>query len=136
MTDLLGGHNLVQFTPIPVARGGIDSGLLRALATTGLKRSALLPNVPTVAESGLPGFEVSLRYGVVAPAGTPAPIVTRLNRELDAALATEEVQKRILSAGGEAIAGTPEEYAAVIDREETMWAALIKSIGLKVESEK
>ena len=136
MTDLLGGHNLVQFTPIPVARGGIDGGLLRALATTGLKRSALLPDVPTVAESGLPGFEVSLRYGVVAPAGTPRPIVERLNRELVAVLATEDVRQRIMSAGGEAIASTPEGYAAVIDREETQWAALIKSIGLKLDSEK
>jgi len=136
MTDLLGGHNLVQFTPIPVARGGIDGGLLRALATTGLKRSALLPDVPTVAESGLPGFEVSLRYGVVAPAGTPRPIVERLNRELVAALATPDVRQRIMSAGGEAIASTPEEYAAVIDREETMWSGLIKSIGLKLEGER
>src|SRR5215472_1693163 len=136
MTDLLGGHNLVQFTPIPVARGGIDGGLLRALATTGLKRSALLPDVPTVAESGLPGFEVSLRYGVVAPAGTPRPIVARLNRELVAALATQDVRQRIMSAGGEAIASTPEGYAAVIDREETQWAALIKSIGLKLEGER
>jgi tripartite-type tricarboxylate transporter receptor subunit TctC len=92
--------------------------------------------VPTVAESGLPGFEVSLRYGVVAPAGTPRPIVERLNRELVAVLATEDVRQRIMSAGGEAIASTPEAYAAVIDREETQWAALIKSIGLKLEGER
>jgi len=134
MTDLIGGHNLVQFTPIPVARGAIAGGLIRALAVTGLKRSPLLPDVPTVSESGLPGFEVSLRYGIVAPAGTPPAIIDKLNKELNAALATDEVKQRILSAGAEPVAGTPAEYAAVIDREEAMWGALIKSIGLKIEN--
>ena len=134
MTDLIGGHNLVQFTPIPAARGAIAGGLIRALAVTGPKRSPLLPDVPTVSESGLPGFEVSLRYGIVAPAGTPPAIIDRLNRELDAALATDAVRQRILDAGAEPVAGTPGEYAAVIDREETMWGALIKSIGLKIEN--
>ncbi len=132
MTDLLGGHVLVQFTPIPVARGPVESGAIRALGVTGLKRFALMPDVPTIAESGLPGFEVSLRYGIVAPAGTPRPIIDKLNKGLDAALATDEVKKRILNAGAEPIAGTPEDYAAVIDREEKMWGELIKSIGLKV----
>ena len=131
MTDLLGGHNLVQFTPIPVARGPVESGLIRALGVTGLKRSVQLPDVPTIAESGLPGFEVSLRYGIVAPAGTPRPIIDKLNKQLDAALATDEVKKRILNAGAEPVAGTPEQYADVIDREETMWSELIKSAGLK-----
>ena len=132
MTDLIGGHNLVQFTPIPVARGPVESGLIRALGVTGLKRSVLLPDVPTIAESGLPGFEVSLRYGIVAPAGTPRPIIDKLNRQLEAALATDEVKKRILNAGAEPVAGTPEAYADVIDREEKMWSELIKSVGLKV----
>jgi tripartite-type tricarboxylate transporter receptor subunit TctC len=131
MTDLLGGHNLVQFTPIPVARGPVDSGLIRALGVTGLKRSVQLPDVPTIAESGLPGFDVSLRYGIVAPAGTPRPIIDKLNKHLDAALATEEVKRRILNAGAEPVAGTPEQYADVIDREEKMWSELIKSAGLK-----
>jgi len=133
MSDLIGGHNLVQFTPIPAARGPLDGGLIRALAVTGLKRSSLLPDVPTVAESGLPGFDVSLRYGVVAPAGTPRPIVERLNKDLRAALGSDDVRKRIINDGGEPLAGTPEDYAEVIDREEKMWAALIRSVGLKVE---
>jgi tripartite-type tricarboxylate transporter receptor subunit TctC len=133
MTDLIGGHNLVQFTPIPAARGPLDSGMIRALAVTGLKRSVLLPDVPTISESGLPGFEVSLRYGIVAPAGTPRPIIERLNRELNAALANDEVRKRIMNEGAEPLTGTPEAYAEVIDREEKMWSALIKSVGLKVE---
>ncbi len=133
MTDLIGGHNLVQFTPIPVARGPLAAGLIRALAVTGLKRSSLLPDVPTIAESGLPGFEVSLRYGIVAPAGTPRPIVEKLNKELEAALATDEVKKRIANTGAEPVASTPEQYAEVIDREEKMWSALIRSIGLKLD---
>lgn len=136
MTDLLGGHNLVQFTPIPVARGPVESHMIRALGVTGLKRSVLLPDVPTIAEAGLPGFDVSLRYGIIAPAGTPRPIIERLNAELNAALAIDEVKQRIVNAGAEPVGGTPEDYAAIIDREETMWAALIKSIGLRVESDK
>ncbi|HEY2137853.1 MAG TPA: tripartite tricarboxylate transporter substrate binding protein [Xanthobacteraceae bacterium] len=133
MTDLIGGHNLVQFTPIPAARGPLDGGLIRALAVTSLTRASLLPDVPTVDESGLPGFEVSLRYGIVAPAGTPRPIIMRLNKELRAALANPEVRKRIINEGAEPVSSTPEEYADVIDREETKWAALIKSIGLKIQ---
>ena len=133
MTDLIGGHNLLQFTPIPAARAAIDSGFIRALAVTGTKRSSLLPDVPTVAESGLPGFDVSLRYGVVAPAGTPRAIVERLNKELRAALATDDVRRRIMNEGAEPLPGTPQEYAAVIDREEKMWAMLIRSVGLKME---
>ena len=131
MTDLLGGHVLVQFTPIPVARGPVDGGQIRALGVTGLKRFALMPDVPTIAESGLPGFEILLRYGIVAPAGTPRAIVDKLNKRLDAALATEEVKQRILNAGAEVVAGTPEDYAGVIDREEKMWGELITSAGLK-----
>ena len=131
MTDLLGGHVLVQFTPIPVARGAVESGAIRALGVTGLKRFVLMPDVPTIAESGLPGFDVSLRYGILAPLGTPRPIVDKLNKSLDAVLATDEVKKRILNAGAETIAGTPEDYAEVIDREEKMWGELIAAAGLK-----
>jgi len=131
MTDLIGGHVLVQFTPIPVARGAVESGAIRALGVTGLKRFALMPDVPTIAESGLPGFDVSLSYGILAPAGTPRPIIDKLNKDLDAALATEEVKKRLLNAGAEPVAGTPEDYARVIDQEETMWGELIESAGLK-----
>jgi len=131
MTDLIGGHVLVQFTPIPVARGPVDSGLIRAFGVTGLKRFALMPDVPTIAESGLPGFDVALRYGILAPLGTPRAIVDKLNRQLDAALASEEVKSRLLNAGAEVAAGTPEDYAAVIDREEKMWGELIAAVGLK-----
>jgi tripartite-type tricarboxylate transporter receptor subunit TctC len=132
-TDLAGGHVKVGFNPIPVSRAAIESGLIRALAGTSLKRSTLFPDLPTVAESGLPGFDAVLSYGLVAPAGTPQPIIARLNEELRAALATDDVRKRLHQEGAEPMPTTPEEHAAVIDREETKWSALIKSSGLKPE---
>jgi tripartite-type tricarboxylate transporter receptor subunit TctC len=133
ITDLAGGHVKVGFNPIPVSRAALEGGLIRALAGTSLKRSTLFPDLPTVAESGLPGFDAVLSYGLVAPAGTPQPIIERLNKELRAALATDEVKKRLHQEGAEPMPTTPEEHAAVIDREETKWSALIKSIGLKPE---
>ena len=133
ITDLAGGHVKVGFNPIPVSRAALEGGLIRALAGTSLKRSALFPDLPTVAESGLPGFDAVLSYGLVAPAGTPQPIIERLNKELRAALATDEVKRRLYQEGAEPMATTPEEHAALIDREEGKWSALIKSIGLKPE---
>jgi tripartite-type tricarboxylate transporter receptor subunit TctC len=89
--------------------------------------------VPTAAESGLPGFEAVLHYGLLAPAGTPKPIIERLNKELRALVTSEDVKKRIASDGGDPLTSSPEEYAADIDREETKWAALIKKLNLRVE---
>jgi tripartite-type tricarboxylate transporter receptor subunit TctC len=133
ITDLIGGHVKVGFNPIPVSRAALDSGLIRALAGTSLKRSVTFPDLPTVAESGLPGFDAVLTYGLVAPVGTPRPIIDRLNKELNAALATEEVKKRLHQEGAEPTPTTPEEHAAVIDREETKWSAVIRDAGLKPE---
>jgi tripartite-type tricarboxylate transporter receptor subunit TctC len=132
-TDLAGGHVKVGFNPIPVSRGALESGLIRALAGTSLKRSTLFPDLPTVAESGLPGFDAVLSYGLVAPAATPPPIIARLNKELRAALATDEVRKRLHQEGAEPMPTTPQEHAAVIDREETKWSALIKAAGLQAQ---
>ena len=95
ITDLVGGHVKVGFNPIPVSRAAIEGKLIRALAATSLKRSTHFPDLPTVAESGLPGFDAVLTYGMVAPAGTPRPIIDRLNKELRAALATDEVKRRL-----------------------------------------
>jgi len=132
-TDLAGGHVKVGFNPIPASRAAIEAGLIRPLAGTSLKRSSTFPDLPTVAESGLPGFDAVLNYGLVAPAGTPAPIIERLNAELRAALATDEVKRRLHQEGAEPLPTTPEEHAAVIDREETKWSTLIRSAGLKAE---
>lgn len=131
MNDLLGGHVKVSFTNIPVAHGSVAAGKLRALAVASAKRSFMLPDVPTAGESGLPGYQAGLLYGLAAPAGTPQPIIERLNKELRAALASEAVRKRLATEGAEAAPSTPAEYAADIDREEIVWSKLIKSIGLK-----
>jgi tripartite-type tricarboxylate transporter receptor subunit TctC len=131
--DLIGGHVQVSFGVIPPAFGNIKAGKLRALALTGPKRSALLPGVPTVAESGLPGFDVVLNYGLLAPAGTPKPIVDKINQAMRTAIANEAVQKRISTDGAEAIASTPAEYAAIVQQDFTRWAALLKKLNLRIE---
>jgi tripartite-type tricarboxylate transporter receptor subunit TctC len=133
ITDMIGGFVKVGFNPIPVSRAALEGGYIRALAVTSARHSTLMPDLPTLAESGLPGFDATLSYGLLAPAGTPRPIIDRLNKELRAALATEEVRKRIIFEGGEPESTTPEEYAAIIDREETKWSAVIHAAGIKPE---
>jgi tripartite-type tricarboxylate transporter receptor subunit TctC len=133
MGDLLGGHIPMMFVPIPVALGNVKAGTLRGLAITTAKRSGLLPDLPTLAESGVPGFDVALRYGLMAPTGTPPAVIARLNRELNAALATEDVKQRLATDGAEALPGTPEAYAADVDADEKRWSGLVKKLGIKVE---
>ena len=131
--DLVGGHVALGFNTILPARSNIDAGNLHAIAVAGHARSAALPDVPTAAESGLPGFEASIYYGLSAPSGTPRPIIDRLNKELRSMMESEETTNRIVADGGDPIASTPEEYAANIEREEGKWVALIKKLGLKIE---
>jgi tripartite-type tricarboxylate transporter receptor subunit TctC len=131
--DLVGGHVAVGVNTIPAAIGNIEAGRLRAIAVAAPARSAALPDVPTAAESGLPGFEAVQYYGLSAPAGILRPIVERLNKALRSMIETEEMSKWIVANGGDPIADTPEEFAANIEREEGRWAALIKKLGLKVE---
>jgi tripartite-type tricarboxylate transporter receptor subunit TctC len=133
ITDLLGGHVPVAFGVLPPALGSIGSGGLRAIAVTSLKRTSLLPDVPTFDESGMPGFDAVLHYGLLAPAGTPKEIVDQLNFELRRLVTTEEVKKRIYAEGGDPLTSTPAEYAADIDKEEKKWAGLVRKLGLKVE---
>ena len=133
LTDLLGNHVALYFSSLPPAIGLVKEGKLRALGVTGLKRSPIFPDVPTVAEQGLPGFEAVLHYGIVAPAGTPRPIIDKLNAALRTALNSGEVHKRIATEGAEPLPTTPDEYAADIDREETKWSALVVKAGLKAK---
>lgn len=126
-TDLIGGFVKVGFNPIPVSRAALEGKLIRALAATSTKRSAIYPDLPTVAESGLPGYDAVLSYGIVAAASTPRPIVDKINAALRTALATDEVKARLHQEGAEPMPTTPEEHAAVIDREETKWSTLIKN---------
>ena len=129
LTDLLGGHVQIFFSSLPPAIGLVKEGRLRALAVTSLKRSPSFPDVPTVAEQGLPGFEAVLHYGIVAPAGTPRSVITRLNAALRAALTDPTVNGHLATEGAEPLPTSPSEYAADIDREETKWSALVKKSG-------
>jgi tripartite-type tricarboxylate transporter receptor subunit TctC len=131
MNDLVGGHVLVAFGVLPPAIGNIQAGSLRAITVTGTKRLSLLPDVPTADESGLPGFDSVLHYGLVAPAGTPGAIVDRLNKELGAILKTDAIKLHIQNEGGDIITSSPEEYVKDIDLEETKWSALIRKLNLK-----
>jgi tripartite-type tricarboxylate transporter receptor subunit TctC len=133
MTDLLGGHVPVAFGVLPPALGNINAGKLRAIAVTSAKRFSLLPDVPTFDESGMPGFEAVLHYGLLAPAGTPKDIVDKLSAELRKLVDTEDVKKRIHFEGGDPLTSTPAEYAADIDKEEKKWGDLVHRLGLKVE---
>ena len=131
-TDLLGGHVMLGFNTLPPAIGNIKAGKIKALAVAAPQRLAAIPDVPTTAESGLPGLDIVLYYGLVAPAGTPKSIIERLNKELRTIVNSEDVKQRIIADGGGPLASTPEEYAANITREEGRWAALIKKLGLVV----
>jgi tripartite-type tricarboxylate transporter receptor subunit TctC len=131
--DLLGNHVPLGFNTIPASISNIAAGQLRGLAVAANKRSAAVPQVPTAAESGLPGFEAVQYYGLAAPAGTPPPIIERLNKELRAILANDEMKKRLIDDGADPTPSTPEEYAANIAREEGKWAALVQKLGLKIE---
>src|SRR5437868_14811248 len=133
MNDLVGGHVPVAFGVLPPAIGNIQAGTLRAIAVTGSKRFSLLPDVPTAAESGLPGFDSVLHYGLLAPPGTPRAIIDLLNKELRALVETDAVRERIQAEGGDAMTSSPEEYAKDIDAEERKWGALIRKLNLKVE---
>jgi tripartite-type tricarboxylate transporter receptor subunit TctC len=130
-TDLIAGHVKLGFNPIPVSRGAIEGGLIRAIAGTSLKRSSIFPDLPTIAEAGLPGVDAVLSYGLLAPGGTPQPIVDRLNQALRATLAMDDVKQRLALEGADPAPTTPAEHAAVIDREEAKFSALIKELGLK-----
>jgi tripartite-type tricarboxylate transporter receptor subunit TctC len=133
MNDLLGGHVPVAFGVLPPVMGNLEAGSLRGIAVLSATRFSLLPDVPTADESGMPGFESVLHYGLLAPPGTPQPIIDRLNKELRAIVATDEMRKRINQEGGDPLTSTPEEYAADIDKEERKWGALIRKLNLKVE---
>jgi tripartite-type tricarboxylate transporter receptor subunit TctC len=133
MNDLLGNHVPIAFGVLPPALGNLQAGTLRAIAVLSPTRFSLLPDVPTANESGLPGFESVLHYGLLAPAGTPRPIIDRLNAALRALVETREVKQRILAEGGDPLTSTPEEYAKDIDSEETKWGTLVRKLNLKVE---
>jgi tripartite-type tricarboxylate transporter receptor subunit TctC len=133
LADLLGGQVQLMFSTMPPALPHVKDGKLRALAVTSSKRSRAMPELPTVDEVALPGFGANTWHGVVVPAGTPAAIVARLNREIVAILHLPEVVERLSSQGAEALGSTPEEFAAYIRSESVKWAKVVRDSGAKAE---
>ncbi|MEY4214636.1 MAG: Bug family tripartite tricarboxylate transporter substrate binding protein [Burkholderiaceae bacterium] len=132
-TDVLGGQLPLLIDTISAAKPGLASGKLRALAVTSAKPSALLPGVPTVAEQGVPGFDVSAWNALYAPKGTPAAVITRLNAEVAKVLAQPDTQQRLLQLGHEPVGGTPAELAAFEKTEREKWGPIIRKAGLKAD---
>ncbi|MFJ0772962.1 tripartite tricarboxylate transporter substrate binding protein [Bordetella bronchiseptica] len=133
MTDLMGGQVLSMIETVPAAQGNVKGGKLRALAVASAQRVESLPDVPTTAEAGLPNFQVSSMFGIAAPAGTPAPVVERLNAVLKEALAKPEVQTALLNQGAISTWTTPADAAARISAERKQWAGVIAEAGVKAE---
>jgi tripartite-type tricarboxylate transporter receptor subunit TctC len=133
MSDLLGGHIPMSFSPISTTSGNVKAGLLRALAVTSINRNKLLPEVPTMIEAGVPGFDATLAYGLVAPAGTPLAVIDRLNEALRDALASEDVRKQLELDGTEITPSTQGQYADFIDKDEKKWSELVKMSGVEPE---
>ncbi|ARP90674.1 MFS transporter [Bordetella genomosp. 9] len=129
---LLGGEVSMMFDSFSTSYPQVQSGKLKALAVTGEKRSPLLPNVPTVAESAVPGFVVNGWYGVLAPAGTPAAIVDKLSADIAQALKDPALNRQLAAAGYEPVGSTPKEFAQYIDRELERWGAAVKAAGVKI----
>jgi len=133
LMDLIGGQVQVMFDNLPSALPHIKGGKLRAVAVTSTKRAPALPDVPTIAESGVPGFEASSWFGILAPAGTPRDIVTKINAEANKALQSAEMREKLLSQGAEAAGNTPEYFADYIRSETAKWAKVVKESGAKVD---
>jgi len=133
ITDLLGGQLQVVVEGVPIAAPFVKSGKLRALAVTSPTRSSALPEVSTGAEAGFPELNATAWYGVMAPAGTPAPILARLNASLNDALKNQAVRDKLALQGSDAAGGTPAAFEDFLKKEATRWAAAVKTSGAKVE---
>lgn len=130
--DVMAGNVQMIFDPINGVSPNVKSGRLRGLAVTGLKRAAAFPDVPTVAESGIPGYEVTTWGGILAPAGTPQAVVTRLNAEMQKAAKSSFIIERYAALGAEPVASTPEQFAALVRKETAKWAEVVKRANISV----
>jgi tripartite-type tricarboxylate transporter receptor subunit TctC len=133
MTDLAAGRVHLMFNSVASIEPQVKAGRLRGLAVTSLKRSVLVPELPTVSEAGLPGFEVVAWAGVIAPAKTPKALVNRLNAEINKALALPAVGGKLVALGYEVVGGAPEQFAGHIRKESVKWADVVKRAGVKVD---
>ena len=133
MIDVIGGHTKLLFSSLVQTTPHIRSGKLKALGTGGSKRNPVLPDVPTIAEAGVPGYEAVNWWGIVAPAGTPAPIIERLHKAIQEVQTSADVQKQFSSEGAEIVQMSPSEFAAFIEKEMKKWERVVKEGGIKAE---
>jgi len=133
MTALMSGEVAMVFDPVLTSLPQIKAGRIRALAVTTAKRSTLLPEVPTVAEAGLPGFEAGNWFGVFAPAGTPAPVIDRLNVAINTAMTSPQMKDRLLSQGADPLSGTPQQLADLVKSELAKYSKIVKAANIKIE---
>jgi tripartite-type tricarboxylate transporter receptor subunit TctC len=131
ITDIIGNRVELYFSTIAVIKPHVDSGRIRAFAITSKERSPIFPNVPTVAESGLTGYEAENWYALLAPAGTPPAIVNRLNAELKKILGSAEVKQEIAKEGGRAVGDSPEEFAKFLAVDVPMWKKIVREANVK-----
>jgi tripartite-type tricarboxylate transporter receptor subunit TctC len=133
LNDLIGGHIPLSVNNVPEAKAQIDAGAVRSLGVTTVARSPVLPNVPTVAESGLPGYDTGLWWGMVAPAGLPAAVRAKLEKGVTEAVKAPAVSQRLLGLGAAPVGSTAEEFAALIRAEYDKWGPVIKAAGIRGE---
>jgi len=133
VADLVGGRVQIMFDAAPSLIQHVKSGKLRVLAAASAQRNRLLPGVPTFAELGYPKVTVSLWYGLLAPAGTPRPVIDRLNRETRKALEAPDVREKLLAQGAEPMPGSPEAFATFMQEESAKWAPVVKQAGVKLD---
>ena len=133
LVALIGGETMIGFTDMLITLPHVKSGKLRALAVTGSQRSAMMPALPTIAESGLPGFSVYAWFGLLAPAATPPEIVTRISAEIQKGFKTPQMRERFSALGADPVGNSPEQFAAFLKTEMTKWAKLVKAAGIHAE---
>jgi tripartite-type tricarboxylate transporter receptor subunit TctC len=133
LNDLIAGQVSLMFDLVLTAAPHIKSGAVRGLAVTGTQRSAVLPELPTVAETGLPGYEVSAWFGIFAPAGVPQPVAKRLNAEFVKVMQQPDLKQRLASLGADPLTSTPEEFSTYLRSEIDKWAKVVKASGMKVD---
>ena len=133
IADLIAGNVQLMFESTNSIAPHVGAGRVRALAVTGLKRATSLPEVPTLDEAGVPGYEVTAWTGVIAPAGLPRPVLDRLNAAVNAAISEPQAKERLAQLGSEGGGGTPEDYAALIRRDSAKWAEVIRRSGAKID---
>jgi tripartite-type tricarboxylate transporter receptor subunit TctC len=134
IAELVGGQVDMMFANLAAAQGDIQSGKLRALAVTGPKRSVAAPQLPTASEAGLPGYEVTSWFGVLAPKGTQTMVIASLNKSFVQVLNMPEAKERLVSLGAEPVGSSPQAFASYIKEEVARWGKVIKAAGIKAEN--